>query len=270
MAGHTSSPRYAIDSNLVGCINCLELARTSNTALVFLSTSRVYPTETLRSLAYEIHDQRFQLMDLQATPGVSALGISEDFPLHGPRTLYGATKLAAELLIAEYVDMFGLRAIVNRCGVIAGPWQMGHSEQGVFSHWMMAHVLDRPLSYIGFGGQGHQVRDVVHVADLGELIERQIGDPASLDGQVLNVGGGPANSVSLAEYSGLCAEVSGRSLSIGSLDDTRPGDIPIYITDNTRVTARYGWSPSRSLADIAADLHTWIVAARDDLEATLT
>ncbi len=269
LAGHTTSPRYAIDSNLVGCINCLELARSSGATFVFVSTSRVYPTESLRNLAYAIGDQRFQLLDDQPTMGATARGISEDFPLVGARSLYGATKLAAELLITEYVDMFGLRAVINRCGVISGPWQMGHSEQGVFAHWMMAHVLGRSLTYIGFGGTGQQVRDVLHVADLGELIDRQLADPDTLDGRVYNVGGGLANSVSLAEFSTVCANVTDRSLPIGSLDDTRPGDIPIYITDNGRVTAEYGWRPRRSVSDIAGDLHTWIVDNRDVLEATL-
>ncbi len=234
-----------------------------------MSTSRVYPTESLRNLAYAIEDQRFRLVDDQSTTGASARGISEDFPLQGARSLYGATKLAAELLIAEYVDMFGLRAVINRCGVISGPWQMGHSEQGVFAHWMMAHVLGRPLTYIGFGGTGQQVRDVLHVADLGELIDRQLADPDTLDGRVYNVGGGLANSVSLAEFSTVCANVTDQSLPIGSLDDTRPGDIPIYITDNGRVTAQYSWRPRRSVTDIAGDLHTWIVDNRDALEATL-
>ena len=71
---------------------------------------------------------------------------TENFPLDGARTLYGATKLAAELLIAEYVDIYGLRAVINRCGVVSGPWQMGYAEQGVFAHWMFAHYFKRPLA----------------------------------------------------------------------------------------------------------------------------
>jgi CDP-paratose 2-epimerase len=202
-------------------------------------------------------------------PGVSARGIAEDFPLDGPRTLYGTTKLAAELLIAEYVDMFGLRAIVNRCGVVSGPWQMGHAEQGVFAHWMMAHAFARPLAYIGFGGQGHQVRDVLHVEDLGDLIDLQLAQRASLNGDVVNAGGGLANSVSLLEFTRHCEALTGTTLEIASRPDTRPGDVPVYITDNTKVQTRFGWEPRRSVDDLARDLHHWIREQEPALRAAL-
>ncbi len=98
-------------------------------------------------------------------------GISEAFPLSGARTIYGATKLAAELLIEEYGAAYGLSAVIDRCGVIAGPWQMGKVDQGVFTYWVLAHHFSRPLSYIGFEGSGKQVRDLLHVDDLLELID---------------------------------------------------------------------------------------------------
>ncbi len=108
----------------------------------------------------------------------------------GPRTLYGATKLSAELLIEEYADAFGLRAVTNRCGVIAGPWQMGKVDQGVFSWWLLAHLFGRPLSYIGYGGSGKQVRDLLHVDDLVDLVDEQLGEPERWSGVTANVGGG--------------------------------------------------------------------------------
>ena len=69
------------------------------------------------------------------------MGISEDFPLDGARTLYGTTKLASELLIAEYIENFGLPIIINRCGVLTGPWQMGKVDQGVVVLWMAKHFF---------------------------------------------------------------------------------------------------------------------------------
>src|SRR5581483_4411597 len=182
MAGRDGQIRYVVDSNLTGCVNCLEVARRTGAAFVFLSTSRVYPTAALSALRYTVRGRRFELADAQAVPGASARGIAEDFPLTGARTLYGATKLACELLIAEYTEMFGLRAVINRCGVVSGPWQMGHAEQGVFAHWLIAHAFRKPLAYIGYGGAGHQVRDVLHVADLAELIQRQLAQPDRLGG----------------------------------------------------------------------------------------
>jgi CDP-paratose 2-epimerase len=76
-------------------------------------------------------------------------------------------------LIEEYRASFGLGAVINRCGAIAGPWQFGKVDQGVIALWVMAHMFDRPLSYIGYGGKGKQVRDVLHVDDLCRLIEMQ-------------------------------------------------------------------------------------------------
>jgi CDP-paratose 2-epimerase len=269
LAGRDGQARYVVDTNLAGCVNCLELARATGAAFVFLSTSRVYPTATLARLRYETRGTRFALLDEQPVPGASARGIAEDFPLAGVRTLYGATKLASELLIAEYVDMFGLRAAVNRCGVVSGPWQMGHAEQGVFAHWMMAHVFRRPLAYIGFGGGGRQVRDVLHVADLADLIDIQLARTDEWTGEPLNAGGGAANSVSLLELTSLCESLTGVTLEIGSEPQTRPGDVPVYITDNTRIEARFGWTPARGVADIARDVHAWIVANEPALRAAL-
>jgi CDP-paratose 2-epimerase len=269
LAGRDGQPRYVVDTNLTGCVNCLELARTTGARFVFLSTSRVYPTATLARLRYETRDTRFELRDDQPVPGASARGIAEGFPLDGVRTLYGATKLAAELLIAEYVDMFGVRAVVNRCGVVSGPWQMGHVEQGVFAHWMLAHVFRRPLAYIGFGGRGQQVRDVLHVDDLASLVDVQLQRTDGWTGEPMNAGGGAANAVSLAEFTGLCESLTGTHLDIASRPETRPGDVPVYVTDNRRIEERFGWRPARSVADVARDLHAWATANDAALRAAL-
>src|SRR4051794_5394620 len=144
MAGVTSSPDYLIQTNLLGAYHCLELARRDGAQVVFLSTSRVYPVEGLLGLRYEETATRFELSAQQDVHGVSDRGITEDFPLTGARTLYGTTKLAAEHLVEEYRAAYGLKATVVRFGVIAGPWQMGKVDQGVFTYWMLAHVLGRP------------------------------------------------------------------------------------------------------------------------------
>ena len=269
LAGFDGRARYAVDTNLMGCVNCLELARQHQALFLFLSTSRVYPTSTLAKLRYETVGTRFVLSDSQPMAGASARGISEDFPLAGPRTLYGTTKLASELLIAEYVDMFGLRAVVNRCGVVSGPWQMGKAEQGVFAHWLIAHVFKQPLSYIGYGGEGHQVRDVLHVADLADLIDIQLASAGEPAGEVFNAGGGAANSVSLAEYTEICRELTGTTLPISSKPEDRVGDVPVYVTDNTKTEKHFGWRPRRDVRQVAADLHRWLVEQGAPLVAAL-
>jgi CDP-paratose 2-epimerase len=260
---------YVVQANLVGAYHCLELARRCGAQIVFLSTSRVYPVKTLAALGYVDAGSRFELDPEQAIVGASESGIAEDFPLEGARTLYGATKLAAELLIEEYRATYGIQAVINRCGVVAGPWQMGKSDQGVFAYWMLAHRFDRPLNYIGFGGSGKQVRDLLHVDDLLDLVDRQLAAPATWDGVTVNVGGGRACSLSLIEATALCAEISGRAVTVGSSPGNRPGDIPIYLSDCTRLFALTDWRPRRGTREILTDIHSWIVGHEAALAATL-
>ena len=260
---------YVVQANLVGAYHCLELARRCGAQLLFLSTSRVYPVAALEALAYVEAESRFELEAAQRSPGASAAGISEDFPLGGARTLYGTTKLAAELLIEEYRAAHGLRAVINRCGVIAGPWQMGKTDQGVFTHWMLAHHFGRELRYIGFGGLGKQVRDLLHVEDLLELLERQLEQPERWDGVTVNVGGGRECSLSLRETTALCAEISGREVAVHPSDESRPGDIPIYISDCARLFALSDWRPRRDARTILTDIHTWIVEHEEALRVAL-
>jgi CDP-paratose 2-epimerase len=258
LAGVGESPDYAFKSNLLGAYHCLELARRQNAQFVFLSTSRVYPVQSLTALALEETDTRYELCDEQPVPGVSRIGIAEDFPLGGARTLYGATKLSSELLVEEYRAAYGVRAVVNRCGVIAGPWQMGKVDQGVFTYWMLAHHFRRQLRYIGFGGGGKQVRDLLHVDDLIDLIDRQLADPDRWDGFVGNVGGGRAGSLSLRETTALCAEITGNRVRVLAETNSRTGDVPIYLSDCRRLFARTDWRPHHEPPDILRDIETWI------------
>jgi CDP-paratose 2-epimerase len=258
LAGVDGSPGYLIQSNLVGAYHCLELARRRRAQMVFLSTSRVYPVAPLEALALTEVETRFELSARQPSAGVSPAGIAEDFPLAGTRTLYGATKLSAELLIEEYRAAYGVQAVIDRCGVIAGPWQMGKVDQGVFTYWMLAHRLRRPLRYIGYGGTGKQVRDLLHVEDLVDLIEEQLLDPALWDGATVNVGGGREGSLSLLETTALCAEITGNTVDVEHSAETRPGDLPLYISDCSRLFELSDWRPRRDPRTILADIDAWI------------
>ena len=144
-AGYDGSARYLVNTNLTGTFNCLEYARRHGTAVVFLSTSRVYSIPALRVLPLRPEEQRFALPPGEAGAGWSERGIAEDFPTGAPRSLYGTTKLASELLIEEYNATFGLRTIIDRCGVITGPWQMGKVDQGFFVLWAACHLYGRAL-----------------------------------------------------------------------------------------------------------------------------
>jgi CDP-paratose 2-epimerase len=259
LAGVDGRTGYALRSNLLGAYHCLELARRRGAQVVFLSTSRVYPYAALDALAYEETGSRYELAE-QTVPGASPRGIAESFPLDGARTLYGATKLAGELLVTEYAAAFGLSAVVNRCGVIAGPWQMGKVDQGVFTHWLLSHYFGRDLRYIGYGGAGKQVRDLLHVDDLIDLVDDQLERPDHWAGVTANVGGGRDVSLSLAETTELCRELTGNRVAVEAAGEDRPGDVRIYLSDCERLFALSDWRPRRDARAILADTLDWIAA----------
>jgi CDP-paratose 2-epimerase len=263
------SPDYVVSTNLLGAYNCLELARRDDALFVFLSTSRVYPTDALRGLNLIETETRFELAPVQNVPGVSLEGISEAFPLDGARTLYGTTKLAGELLTAEYADAFGLRSVVNRCGVIAGPWQMGKVDQGVFTHWVLSHYFGRPLSYFGYGGAGKQVRDLLYVDDLVDLIEEQLLQAERWTGFNGNAGGGLECSLSLLEATNLCRELTGNEVPIDAVDEPRAGDVPLFISDCRRLFERTAWRPRHSPQETLEKIAAWVDENHRTLEAAL-
>jgi CDP-paratose 2-epimerase len=258
LAGADGDTDYVVHTNLGGAHNCLELARRDGAQFVFLSTSRVYPVEPLNALSYSEDETRFRLDREQTIPGVSESGISEQFPLVGARTLYGATKLSAELLVAEYEHAFGLPTVVDRVGVIAGPWQMGTVDQGVFTHWILCHYFKRELQYIGYGGLGKQVRDLISPDDLIALVEDQLLDPQTWRGTTVNVGGGPTCSLSLVETTELCRELTGNRIGVDGTPETRFGDVPIYVSDCTLLYARTDWRPRHSPRDILSAIFDWV------------
>jgi CDP-paratose 2-epimerase len=263
------SPDDVVTTNLFGAYRCFELARRDDALVIFLSTSRVYPTDALHRLDLVEAETRYELALAQDLPGVSSAGISEAFPLHGARTLYGTTKLAAELLAIEYADAFGLRSVVDRCGVIAGPWQMGKVDQGVFTHWALSHHFGRPLSYIGYGGSGKQVRDLLFIDDLVDLLEEQLLRPDNWAAFNGNVGGGLDCSLSLLETTELCRELTGNEVPINLVEQARPGDVPLYISDCGRLFERTAWRPRHSPREILAAITAWVEENDRSLEAAL-
>lgn len=268
-AGYGGSPAYLINTNLMGTVNCLEHARTHGAAFVFVSTSRVYPIAPLRALPLTAAGDRLVLPPGTSGPGWSEAGISEDFSLSGARSLYGATKLASEMLVEEYRATYGIKTLVYRSGVLAGPWQMGKVDQGFMVLWASRHLYGGQLAYMGFGGHGHQVRDVLHVDDLYDLITLQLDDLDRWNGSLFNIGGGAANAVSLRELTALCRTATGKAIDIGEIAETRDADIPYYVTDHRRLTAATGWTPTRPVERIVDDIARWLVDHRTKLEPIL-
>jgi len=269
MAGISSSPEYLINTNLAGAINCFELARKNKADVIFISTSRVYPVEKINSLKFKEQKTRFSLSNNQSTKGASERGVSEDFPLDGVRSLYGATKLSAELILQEYINNYGIRGVINRSGLISGPWQMGKTDQGVIAYWMAKHIFKQPLSYIGFGGEGKQVRDVLDIDDLFNLLVLQIENIDQFNGKVYNIGGGLKNSLSLKELTDLCQKISGNKTRIKSVNENRKGDIRMYITDYSRINKVIGWEPKKEVQKTLEETYDWIINNRSTLENIL-
>ncbi len=269
LAGSGGSPEYVLDTNLQGAINCAELCRQQNAGILFLSTSRVYPFDRLCEVCYAGGETRFLLDEVQDVAGVSSKGISEDLDVRGLKSFYGAAKLSAEMLLQEYQHAFGIPVVIDRCGVIAGPGQFGKIDQGIITFWLVSHMKQRPLRYIGFGGTGKQVRDVLHIDDLLDLVMQQVRSPELYSGKPYNVGGGIGASVSLMELSELCAGLTGNALEIGRDAETRYADIPIYITDNTRITGLSGWSAKRGVEQTVAETLEWLKQAPEELVSIL-
>jgi CDP-paratose 2-epimerase len=257
LAGHDDRSDYLFQTNLIGAFHCLEMARQWNSRFLFLSTSRVYPITKLESHPWREQETRFVWED-NDTPGISSRGVREILDMNGSRSLYGFTKYAAEQLIEEYRATYSLKAVINRCGVVAGPWQFGKIDQGVASLWALAHHFGRPLSYIGYGGHGKQVRDFLHIDDLCELIAEQVRDFDEWDGWVGNVSGGMKNSASLYELTRLCQEISGKKMPIASIPENRPNDLRIFVADCTRLFQRTAWRPKRDVRQAVSDIAAWI------------
>lgn len=270
LAGIGGSPEYLINTNLVGTLNCLELVRQHKADIMFLSTSRVYPIEPINKLEYTETSTRFELAEKQSIHGASGNGIAEDFPLNKPRSLYGATKLMSELMLTEYADTYGVRGIVNRCGVITGPWQMGKIDQGVFVLWVAKHYFKQPLSYIGYGGEGKQVRDFIHIDDLYRAVRFQLDHFNDFTGEVYNVGGGAQNAISLQELTELCQKVTGNTTEISSVKENRPADLISFVTDSRKFKQKSGLDWQKGPEETVRDIYEWIKANETALKPILS
>lgn len=270
MAGITSSSKYVVETNLVGCINCFEMARKNNADVIFISTSRIYPIQSLNNLRYKEESTRFSLEDNQSINGVSGNGINENFPLVGIRSLYGATKLSSELLLQEYANNYGIKTAIFRSGLIAGPWQMGKSDQGIISFWIGRHIFNNPLSYIGFEGKGKQVRDVLDIEDLVVIVLKSVENIEPFHGKIFNIGGGVSNSVSLVELTMYAQKLTNNIIKIGSDQKTRAGDVRIYISDNSYVERIIGWKPKKTFKQTLENIYKWIRDNKNMLQPILS
>jgi CDP-paratose 2-epimerase len=265
LAGYGESPDYLMETNLMGTYRCLEQARQWRSKTIFLSTSRVYPISVLEKHPWTEQPTRFAWNDVPDA-AISSRGVTEKCPMTAARSLYGWTKFASESLIEEYRSGFGLRAVTNRCSVITGPWQMGKVDQGVVALWVFRHYFGKPLKYIGYGGSGKQVRDMLHAADLCDLVTEQISHFEKWEGWLGNVGGGLEISASLLELTGICQKVTGREVPIAAETENRRADLRIFLADSSKLYSRTNWRPQCGVEKIVADVFDWVRANEKGLQ----
>jgi len=249
--GKTSS-RQLLEHNLLGTINLLEYCRTSQAGFILLSTSRVYSIPALRQLPLREELSAFTLNQAEPWPaGVSLAGIAETFSTQAPISLSGATKLSSEQLALEYATGFDIPVWINRCGVIAGAGQFGTAAQGIFSYWLHAHALRKPLKYFGFGGHGLQVRDAFHPRDLARMVDFQLRSTGA--GQLFNVSGGHRNSMSLAQLTDWCNDRFGKHTPVSD-GSQRTYDIPWLVLNPEKAQEAASWTPQIGLPAILDEI----------------
>ncbi len=247
-----TSSRQVMEHNLLGTINLLEYCKRYKTGLILLSTSRVYSALDLANLPVRKSNKCFEI-EKSNISGLSNFGISEAFSTSPPLSLYGSSKLASEQLILEYSYSFDFPVWINRCGILAGAGQFGKADQGIFSYWVHSYKEKKPLKYIGFGGNGFQVRDALHPSDLIPLISKQISEPDLDVPKIVNLGGGIKNSLSLRELSFWCEERFGVN-EVTSSTEKRPMDAPWIVMDSSVAQKAWNWKPKVRINEILEEI----------------
>ena len=256
LAGVSSnaSSQQLLEHNLVGTINVLEYCKRNKAGFILLSTSRVYSIAPLITLPLAVENNAYgPRLDSCSVVGLSKTGVAESFSTAPPVSLYGATKLASELLAVEYGEAFGLPIWINRCGVLAGAGQFAQPDQGIFAFWINSYLRRRPLRYIGFDGRGYQVRDCLHPRDVAALVWKQIQSPDRQVERVQNVAGGVDSAMSLAQLSEWCAGRFGKHV-IGRDSGSRTYDVPWMVLDSTRAKEQWDWQPTLSREQILEEI----------------
>ena len=241
-------------TNARGTLNLLESVRRTGRKipLLFTSTNKVYGD--LDDLDLALEQGRYAPTD----PAAASSGIDEHRSIHF-HSPYGCSKGAADQYVLDYARTFGLQTVVFRMSCIYGPHQHGNEDQGWVAHFLLRALNDEPITIYG---DGRQVRDVLFVEDLVEAMLLAHDNIAALGGQAFNIGGGPANSVSLLELAGMIERTTGKPVDL-RFDDWRLADQRYYVSDISRFTEATGWRPKVSAAEGVSRLHQWLESAPD-------
>jgi len=253
------NPSADFYGNVETTFACLELARHFNAALIHWSTNKVYSAKDVNHRLMPLEEEN----RYSSTHAVEESGIARSGHAN---TIYGATKIASEVLINEWSELYGIPCIRNRFSCIAGPHQWGCTDQGWVALWMIHHILEKPLTYYGF--QGKQARDVLHINDLCDLVAKQLNllESGEKINEVYNVGGGPSNVMSLRECTELCQRLTGSSVRIDTEAEPRWADQMLYVSDISKVSQQFNWHPKKDVVEALSDIFSWGNSNRKQLE----
>lgn len=240
-------PRDDFEINALGTFNVLEAVRhhAPQAAVLYASTNKVYGG--MEEVGIIEKDGRYAYASFPH-------GIPESYPLdfHSP---YGCSKGAGDQYMLDYARIYGLRTLVFRQSCIYGPRQFGVEDQGWVAHFVIAAAHERPITIYG---DGRQVRDLLHVSDLIRAYELGIERIDALKGTAFNVGGGPANTLSVwSEFGPLLQSLAKRPLTV-NYGDWRPGDQRVFIADIRKAHEQLGWQPAISPAEGIRALYHWV------------
>jgi CDP-paratose 2-epimerase len=241
-----TEPRHDFEVNALGTFNVLEAARqaSSKPVVVYSSTNKVYGK--MADLGIAERNGRY-------TYERGADGISEERPLD-PYSPYGCSKCAGDQYVMDYARIFGLKTIVFRQSCIYGQRQFGMEDQGWLAWFSIRALQEKPVTVYG---DGKQVRDVLFVEDLVEAYDAAVRNVDAIAGRAYNIGGGPANTLSLLELIDLLNQHFRCKLAC-SFEDWRPGDQPVFVSDIRKAHADFGWQPRTSVKQGVGRLVEWI------------
>jgi CDP-paratose 2-epimerase len=241
-----TDPRNDFETNALGTFNVLEAARqaSSRPIVLYSSTNKVYGK--MADLGIVERNGRYAY-------DRAGEGISEMRPLD-PYSPYGCSKCAGDQYVLDYARIYDMKTVVFRQSCIYGPRQFGMEDQGWLAWFSIRALQEEPVTIYG---DGKQVRDVLYVGDLVEAYDAAIRNIKAAAGQAYNVGGGPANTLSLLELVALLNRKFPRPLK-SSFDDWRPGDQPVFVSDIRKAKADLGWQPKVGVEEGVGRLIEWV------------
>lgn len=221
------NPTFDITNNYLGVVNTLEYVRKTGSKMIFWSTNRIYLNQ------------------------------------QGERSIYGLSKYCADVTCQEWAKAFNIPLIINRFSCLAGPWQYGYAEQGWLTWFVIAAVLELPITI--FGHKGDQSRDILFIPDVLTLIDKQIESLNYFKGEVFDVGGGKANIITLNKAISTIESLTKRKIQRNIGEILSKGDLKHYTTDISKVSQVFAWVPQKKLKLGIYNIIEWVSSHKKEL-----